>query len=220
LDWDTATEGTSTSGVLATDHADVALASDGTCAGHASWDRGSEGKILHLSVPVTATGVALEVLGDSDWLPVGSCTCGVDHALVWASTVGVDLVNSHHDLESVSHDSVDWRMMSYLTTSSDLRKCAAVHCHDLCGASIDGIVASTKGLTASSCGVATEASRVLLEGVAASAVTRSGGVNTDGRTLTTGISCSANDGTVASHERRGSHKAESNNGGSREVHIY
>jgi hypothetical protein len=129
-------------------------------------------------------------------------------------------VNSHHDLESVSRDTVDWRMMSYLTTGSDLRKCAAVHSHDLGGTSSDVVGASTKGLTACSCGVATEASRVLLEGVAASSITRCGRDNTDGRTLAAGISCSANDGTVASHERRGSQKAESNNGRSRVVHIY
>jgi hypothetical protein len=79
-------------------------------------------------------------------------------------------VNSHHDLESVSRDTVDWRMMSYLTTGSDLGKCAAVHSHDLGGTSSDVVGASTKGLTACSCGVATEASRVLLEGVAASSI--------------------------------------------------
>jgi hypothetical protein len=87
LDWDTATEGTSTSRVLATDHADVARTSDSTCAGHARRDGGSERKILHLSVLVAATSVTLEVLGNGDGLPVGSSTCGVDHALVWASTV-------------------------------------------------------------------------------------------------------------------------------------
>jgi hypothetical protein len=53
---------------------------------------------LHLRVPVTTTVVALEVLGDGDGLPVGTGTGGVDHALVRASTVAVDLVNSHHDL--------------------------------------------------------------------------------------------------------------------------
>jgi hypothetical protein len=200
LNWNTATEGSSTSGVLATNHADVALTSDGTRAVHARGDRGSEGEILHRSVFVTSTSVTIEVLGDSDGLPVGSRSCGVNHALVRTGTVGIDLVNSHHDLEIVSLDSEKCVVLSYLTTSSDLRKCAAVHLHDLCGASVDGVVASTKSLAASSCGIAFEASRILLEGVAASAVTRSGRDNTDGRTLTAGVTSSADDGSVAGHE--------------------
>jgi hypothetical protein len=115
---------------------------------------------------------------------------------------------------------LSWEVgVSYLTTSSDLRKLATVELHDLGSTSLDGVVTSTKSLTASGCGIATEASRVLLEGVAASAVTRSGRVNTNGRALATSITGSANDRAVASHKRRGSQKAESNNGRLGEVHT-
>jgi hypothetical protein len=199
----TPTERSSACGVLASDHADTSLSSDCSCASHASWDLSSKREILHLSVPVASTVVALEVLADCDWLPVCASSCGVDHALVRTSTVGVDLVNSHHDL----------------TTGCDLRKNAAVELHDLSSAGLDGVVTSTKSLTASGCGIATEASRVLLEGVAVGAITRSGWVDTNGRSLTTGIASSSNDGAVASHERRRSQKAESNNGRLGEVHT-
>jgi hypothetical protein len=200
---DTPSERSSTGRVLASNHADSSLSSYCSCASHASWDFSSKREILHLSVPVASTVVALEVLADSDWLPVCASSCGVDHALVRTSTVGVDLVNSHHDL----------------TTGCDLRKNAAVELHDLSSAGLDGVVTSTKSLTASGCGIATEASRVLLERVAVGAITRSGWVDTNGRSLTTGIASSSNDGAVASHERRRSQKAESNNGRLGEVHT-
>jgi hypothetical protein len=102
LDRNTASEGSSTSGVLAADHADIALACDCSCACLAGGDGCGEGKILHLGVPVTPTVVARKVLSDSEWLPVCASTCGIDHALVWASTVAVDLMNSHHDLKRIS----------------------------------------------------------------------------------------------------------------------
>jgi len=219
LNRNTATERTSTSGVLASDHADVALASDSSCASHAGRNGSSEGLVLHLGVTVASAVVTRKVLSDSDGLPVGTCATGVDHALVWASTIGVDLVNSHHDLGSVSYEIVVGMRMSYLTTSSDLRKGATVELHNLCSSGLDSIGASTKCLTAGSCGIATEASRVLLEGVAVCSVTRSVGVNTDRRTLATSISSSTDDGAVASHERRRSQKAESNNGRLSEVHA-
>jgi hypothetical protein len=109
LNWDTATKRPSTSGVLAANHADVALSSDGSCAGHAGRYLSSEGKILHLSVPVAATLVALKVLGNSDRSPVGASTSGVNHALVRTSTVRVDLVNSHHDLGYISKELLGMR---------------------------------------------------------------------------------------------------------------
>lgn len=196
LNGDTATERSSTSGVLATDHADVALASDSSCAGHASGHRDSEGKILHLSVPVAATVVAGKVGGDSGGLPVGTSTSSVDHASVGTGTVRVDLVNSHHDR----------------ATSRDLRKSGAVELHDLSSTSRDVVVTSTECLTASVCGVATEASGILLEGVAVGTVTRSVGVDTDGGTGTSCITSSLDDGSVASHEGRGSQKADGDGG--------
>lgn len=157
---------------------------------------------MHLGVLVATTSIALEILGHGDGLPVGARASGVDHAGVWSGTVRVDLVDSHHDL----------------ATSRHLRKSAAVHLHDCSGSSLDVVVTSTKSLTAGSSGIAAEASGVLLEGVAASAVTRSGWVDTDGRTLATSITGSTNDSAVASHKRRGSQKAEGNNGGFGEVH--
>jgi hypothetical protein len=110
-------------------------------------------------------------------------------------------------------------MMTYLTTSCDLGKDATIELHNLSGTSLDDIVTATKSLTARSGSIATEASGVLLEGVAASAVTRSRWVNTDGRSLTTSIASSSNNCAVASHERRRSQKAEGNNGRLGEVHT-
>jgi hypothetical protein len=199
----TATEGTSTSGVLATDHADVALSSNSAGASLGSVDLDVKRLVLQLGVGVAATVVTLEVLGDSHRNPVGTGTSGVDHALVRTSTVGVDLVNGHHER----------------TASGDLRKSGAVELHDLSGTGLDVVVTSTEGLTANSCGITTEASGVLLEGVAVCSVTRSGGIDTDGRASTAGITSSLDDGTVASHESRGGQKAEGNNGGLGEVHF-
>ena len=203
LDGNTATERSSTSWVLTADHADVGLSGNRSCASHASWDGGSERLILHLGVPVATAVVTRKVLSDGDWLPGCAGAGGVDHALVWAGTVRVDLVDSHHDL----------------TASGNLRKSGSVDCHDLRGTGLDRVVASTKSLTAGSCGIATEASRVLLEGVAVCAVTRSRWVNTNGGSSTASITSSANDCAVASHEGGRSQKAEGNNGGLGEVHT-
>jgi hypothetical protein len=204
LNGNTASKGPSTSGVFAADHADTCLPCDLSCASHSSGDRGCEGKVLHLSVAVTSTIAALKVLGDSDGLPVRASACGIDHALVRTSTIGVDLVDGHHDL----------------ATSGDLRKGSTAHGHHRSSSGSDVVVTSTKSLSTSGGGIATEPGGVLLEGVAASAVTRSGGVDTDRRSLTTSIAGCSDDGCVAGHERRGSQKAESsNNGGLGEKHT-
>jgi hypothetical protein len=108
---------------------------------------------------------------------------------------------------------------TYLSTSWDLGKSATAHRHDLSSSSLNGVGTSTEGLTAGSGSSATEASSILLEGVAASAVTRSSGDNTNGWSLTASITSGADDGCVASHERRRSQKAESNNGRLCEVHT-
>jgi hypothetical protein len=114
-----------------------------------------------------------------------------------------------------------WRVhaITYLTTRGDLRQSRTVELHDLCGSSSDVVGTSTEGLAAGSFGIATEASRVLLEGVATSAVTGSGGVNTDGRALATSIAGSTDDSAVTSNERRRSQEAEGNNGRLGEVHT-
>ena len=39
-----------------------------------------------------------------------------------------------------------------------------------------------------------------MEGIAAAAITRSGGINTDGRALSTGITSGTNDGTVTGNQ--------------------
>jgi hypothetical protein len=106
-----------------------------------------------------------------------------------------------------------------LTASRDLGKSSAAERHDLSSTSLDVVVTCTKSLTASVCGSASETSGVLLEGVSVGTVTGSGGVDTDGSTVTACIAGSADDSSVASHERRGSQKAEGNNGGLGEVHV-
>ena len=105
------------------------------------------------------------------------------------------------------------------TAGGDLRQSTAAHGHDLSSAGLDIVVACAESLTASRCGIATEAGRVLLEGVAVGTITRSGGIHTNGRASAAGIANSLDNRTVASHESRGSHKAESNNGRLGEVHI-
>lgn len=202
LNWDTATEWTSTSGVLAADHADIRLSSNGSCAGLTGRDLSSKREILHLSVPVSSTSVALKVLADSDWLPVSTSSGCIDHALVGTRSITVDLMNSHHDL----------------STSGDLRESATVELHDLGGTRLNVVVASTKSLTTRGSSIATEASGVLLERVAACTIARSGWDDTNSRTLTTSIASGTDDCTVASHERRRSQKAKGNNGRSGEVH--
>jgi hypothetical protein len=161
LDRNTSTEGTGTSGVLAADHADIALSSNGTSASLISRDGSGERKILHLLVVVAATGIAVDVLSDLDRGPVGTRAGGIDHAGVRTSTVTVDLVKSHHDL----------------TALGDLGKGRAVLGHDCCGAGLDVVVASAEGLTAGSSGITLEASGILLERVAPRAVTGSSGIN-------------------------------------------
>jgi hypothetical protein len=99
-----------------------------------------------------------------------------------------------------------------LTTGGDLRKSGAVELHDLSSTSRDVVVTSTECLTASVCGIATEASGILLEGVSVGAVTRSVGVDTNGRTSTSCITDSLDDSSVASHEGRGSQKADGDGG--------
>jgi hypothetical protein len=105
------------------------------------------------------------------------------------------------------------------TASRDLRQGTATHGQDLSSACLDIVVTSAESLTASRCGIATEAGRILLEGVAVGTITGSGRNHTDGRASAAGIANGLDDCTVASHESRRSHEAESNNGGLGEVHI-
>jgi hypothetical protein len=113
------------------------------------------------------------------------------------------LVDCHHDLAA----------------SRNLRKSGAAEGHDLSGTGLDVVVTSAECLTAGVCGCATETGGILLEGVSVGTVTRSVGVNTDGGTVTACITGSTDDSSVASHEGRGSQKAEGNNGGLGEVHV-
>lgn len=161
LDRDTTTEGSSTGRVLASDHAHVALAGNGTRAGLVGRDSDTKGQV-HLGLGiVAATGIAINVLGDLNRHPVGARASGVDHARVRTGSVTVDLVDGHHER----------------TASGDLRKSRAVELHDFLGASLDVVGASAQGLAASVSSIASEARRVLLEGVAARSIARSVGVN-------------------------------------------
>jgi len=161
LDRHTSTERTSTSGVLATDHADTGLSSNSTSASLVSRDGGSEREILHLLVVVAATGIAVHVLGDLDRGPVGTRAGCVDHAGVGARTVTVDLVKSHHELAA----------------RRDLGKSVAAHGHHCGGAGLDVVVACTESLTAGGGGITLEAGGILLERLASRAVTGSSRVN-------------------------------------------
>jgi len=183
LDWNAATEWTSASSVLAADHADVLLSSDGTSASLTSWDSGLKWEI-HLGVGAVVAVLAIDLCGDIYVGPVVSGTIGVDRARVWACTITIDLVKSHADL----------------ATSGDLWELIAVLLHDCLGASLDVVLSTSKSLTASSLVLTLEASRVLLEGVSSSSITWSGWVNSDGGTLSTCITNCLDDGTVTGHQ--------------------
>lgn len=98
LDWDAATEGTSTGSVHAADHADIGLSSNISGAGLASWDGRLEWQINGLGV---ASAVLASNLGGDLHVDEGrSITGRIDLASVWASTVTVDLMKSHGDLST------------------------------------------------------------------------------------------------------------------------
>jgi len=192
LDWDTATEWTGASGVLALDHADVVLAGNGTSATLASWDSGLEGKIDGLGV---ATAVlASNLCGDLHVSPGAASGVSVDGTAVWAGTVAVDLVESHHDG----------------TALRDLGEGVSVHGHDGLGASLNIILATAESLTASICVVTLEASGILLEWVPFGSVTWGGWVNSDGGSSSTSITNSLDNGTVTSNELGSSKKRKCN----------
>jgi len=192
LDWDAATEWTGTSSVLALDHADIVLASDGASASLASWNSSLEWEINSLGVG--AAVLAGNLGGDIDVGPVATSSIGVDLAAVWAGTITVDLVEGHHDGATWGH----------------LWEGVAVHGHDGLGAGLDIILAATESLTTGSRVVTLEASGILLEWVPLGSVTGSGWVNSNGGAGTTSITNSLDNGTVASNELRSSEERKCN----------
>jgi len=188
LDWDTATEGTGTSSVLALNHADVVLASDGTSASLASWDSSLEWEIDSLCVGTAV--LASNLGGDINVSPVAASAVGVDLAAVWAGTITVDLMESHHDG----------------ATLGDLWEGVAIVGHDSLGPGLNIILAATEGLTASSGVVTLEASGILLEWVPLGSVTWGSWVNSNGSTLSTSVTNCLDNGTVASNELGSSEK--------------
>jgi len=195
LDWDTATEGTGTSSVLALNHADVVLASDSTSASLASWDSSLEWEIDSLCVGTAV--LAGNLGGDINVGPVTASAVGVDLAAVWAGTVTVDLMESHHDGAALG----------------DLWEGGAIVVHDGLGTGLNIILATTEGLS-TSCGIVTlEASGILLEWVPLGSVTWGSWVNSNGGTLSTSITNSLDNGTVASNELGSSEKRKRNGRG-------
>jgi hypothetical protein len=125
LDWYAATEWTSAGSVLAADHADILLSSDGTSASLASWDGGGEWEIGH-GVGTVVAVAALNLGSNINCLPVTSGTVGIDHAGVWACTVTIDLVEGHVDG----------------ATGGDLWELVSILLHDSLGASLDVILST------------------------------------------------------------------------------
>jgi hypothetical protein len=72
------------------------LASDCASASGASWYGGLERYIG--SPRLAAAIVTRNLLGDVNSLPVSSGASGINHAVVWTSTVPVNLVDGHCDL--------------------------------------------------------------------------------------------------------------------------
>jgi len=80
-----------------------------------------------------AVGVGSWNVGsDGHRLPVGSCSSGIDHALVWTSAVTVNLVKSHRD-----H-----------STGGDLWQCAAVRSNHSWDSSGNIVGSTSESLTA------------------------------------------------------------------------
>jgi hypothetical protein len=63
------------------------------------------------------------------------------------------------------------------TTGGDLRKSATVELQDLSGTGLGVVVTGSQSLTADIGGISSEAGGILLEGIAASAITGSGRVD-------------------------------------------
>lgn len=70
----------STSGVLATDHADIVLASHGTSALLIGGDLGNKRVVGLLTIPVAAALITLHLSGNVDGSPLLAGTIAVDHA--------------------------------------------------------------------------------------------------------------------------------------------
>lgn len=150
-----AAKGTSTSRVLAPDQADVVLASDLTGALLAGGNGSGERVVGGAAGVVAAALVAVDVLGDLDVLPVLGGAVRVDHAGVGPGTVAVDLVQRHLEVAA----------------GRDLRELAAHLGHDGLRARLDVVAAGAHRLAHRLGRRAAEPRGVLLEGVAARAVT-------------------------------------------------
>ena len=109
-----------------------------------------------------ASGAAARNIGNNLHVcPLGSGTGAIDHAAVWAGTITVDLVESHHD-----H-----------TTLGDLWHVSTVGSEHLRNLSSWVVVTTTKGLSAGIGSGVLESGGILLEWVSSGSITRGGGVN-------------------------------------------
>lgn len=133
---------------------------------------------------------------DVDVGPGGASSITVDHAVVGATAVTVDLVDGHVDG----------------ATGTDLGKLVTSGGHDGLGASLQVVGASTDGLAEGVGGLALEAGGIGLEGIATGSVTRSAEINTEGHASATELAGSADDGTVASHQVGGGKDSSSSDG--------
>lgn len=140
-----------------------------------------------------ATVLAGNVGGDINVGPCGSSAVGVDHTLVGAGTVTVDLVNGHLDL----------------ATGSDLRKHVTGLSHDGLGAGLKVVGAGANSLANGICGVTLETGAVLLEGVAAGSVTGSRAVDAESHAGAACGSSGPDDGTVSVDEGNESEESSS-----------
>lgn len=186
LNGDDASEGTSTSGILAANKADIVLASNSTSALLVGGDGSGEREVGSLAISFTATSSG-NVLGDLDVGPGGSGAVIVDHASVRASAVGVDLVESHGEF----------------ATGADLGENIASLGHDGLGAGLEVVVTGSEGLAKGFSGVTSESGGILLEGVSARAVSGGRGVNAESHARTAGVTSGGDNGTVSSDELGG-----------------
>lgn len=174
------TKRTSPSRVLATNQADVVLASNLTGALLVGGNSGGKRMIGFSASIVTAT-VPLNVLGNLDVLPGLGSAIRVNHAGVGAGTIAVDLVQSHLDV----------------ATLRDLGKLATHLGHDSLRTRFDIVVTGTNRLTHSLCGLTSETSGILLERVSTGSISRSAGVNTQSHALATSVADSVGDDAVS-----------------------
>lgn len=181
------TKWASSSRVLATDHADIALASNIASALLVGGNSSNKRMVSGVASVVTATLVTVNILGNLDVLPGLRSAVRVDHASIRTGTVRINLMKGHGDL----------------TTRRNLGERSTVLRQNSLSATLNIVCTSSNGLADTLGSLATEASSILLEGIATSAVTGSRRDDSKSGARATSIANSVGDDAVARNKLGG-----------------